>query len=131
MAVHRLYAADARRNKKPNQTIIMSKFQINLDNLPAKVLLECILRGSEVAVKNSFKGYYTFKGEPKNWKEELLADVNCSDRVEHNGEVFYVCRTWPDELCLGNICHVFYGSHVYSFDNYFTDCEIFREIIKE
>jgi hypothetical protein len=109
----------------------MQKFEINLDNLPAKVLFECILRGSTIAVKHSFKEYYTFKGEPQNWREELLADVHCSERVVYFDEVFYVCRAWPNELCLGNICHVFHGSHVYSFDNYFTDCEIFREIIKQ
>lgn len=109
----------------------MSKFEINLDNLPAKVLFECILRGSTIAVKHSFKEYYTFNGEPKNWKEELLADVHCGERVEYFDKVFYVCRAWPNELCLGNICHIFHNSHVYSFDNYYTDCEIFREIITE
>ena len=103
----------------------MKKFAISLSNLKDAVLYECILRGSKVAVKSKFKDFYTCEGEPENWKDNFLEDVNASERVERKNEVFYTHRY------LDEICYVFYRGHVYSFDPYFTDCEVFREIIKE
>ena len=103
----------------------MKKFAIDLNNLKDKVFYECILRGSKLAVKHKFKEYYTHNGEPSDWKKDFLADVNSSYRVEYKDEIFYV------EKGDYGICCMFHGGHVYSFDSYFADCEIFQQIIKE
>jgi len=103
----------------------MDKFAISLNNFKDHILYECILRGSAVAVKDKFKDYYTHNGEPENWKDDFLEDVNTAERVEYRGSVFYT------HMFLGEIAFIFYDGHVYSFDRYFTDCEVFREIIKE
>ena len=102
----------------------MKKFAIELNNLKDKVFYECILQRSAVAVKHKFKDYYTHKGEPSDWKKDFLADVNTSFRVEYKDEIFYV-----EKGSLG-ICCVFHGGYVYSFDSYFTDCKIFKNILK-
>ena len=103
----------------------MKKFAINLHNLKDSIFYECILRGSEVATKFTFKKYYTHNGEPSDWKKDFLEDVNRAYRVEYKGEIFYV------EKHSFGICCIFHGGHVYAFDSYFADCEIFQEIIKE
>jgi hypothetical protein len=106
----------------------MEKFAVNLDNFKEEVFFECILQKSAVAVKYSFKDFYTHDGEPRNWKQQFLTDVHDSKRVEYCGEVFFVHCSGPDA---GNrICYIFYGGKVYSFDPYHTDCAIFESIVK-
>lgn len=106
----------------------MKKFAVNLDNFKDEVFFQCILQKSAVAVKYAFKDFYTHEGEPRNWKQQFLADVHDSKRVEYGGEVFFVHSTLLSE---GNIiCYIFHGGKVYTFDPYYTDCPIFGNIIK-
>jgi len=105
----------------------MEKFAITLNNLKDHVFYECILRGSKVAVKHKIKDFYTCKGEPKGWKQDFMTDVHESERVEYNEQLFYTHSYFNNH----GIAYVFYGGHVYSYDSYFADCEIFAEILKE
>jgi hypothetical protein len=103
----------------------MEKFAVNLDHFKEEVLFECILQGSAVACKYSFKDFYTYNEEPKNWKDDFLSDVHNSHRVDYHGEIFFVHYVESNI-----ICYIFHGGKVYSFDTYYTDCPIFQQIIK-
>jgi len=104
----------------------MKKFGISLNNLKDHVFYECILQGSKVAVKHKFKDFYGGE-ETKNWKEDFMSDVYDSRRIEYHGEVFYTHYATSQ---VNVICYVFHGGYVYSFDSYFSDCEIFEEILE-
>jgi hypothetical protein len=101
----------------------MKKFAISLNNLKDHVFYECILQGSKVAVKHKFKDFYGAE-ETKNWKEDFMSDIHDSRRIEYRGEVLYT------HYAAQMICYVFHGGYVYTFDSYFSDCEIFEEILE-
>lgn len=106
----------------------MEKFAVNFDHFKEEVLFECILQGSAVACQYSFKDFYTYNGEPKNWKDEFLSDVHDCRRVEYKENIFFIhgARTWESNY----ICYIFHGGKVYSFDPYYTDCPVFKQILK-
>jgi len=113
----------------------MEKFAINLENVKKNVLFDCILMGSEVARKYKYKKFYTNdQEEPENWYEEFINDLRTAIKYIHQGQDFYVSHPISDEMYKSidsnAISYIFFQNRVYSFDNYYTDCPIFAEILK-
>lgn len=102
----------------------MERFSINIDNLKLETLLECILQESKFATKNKIKDFYTCKGEPKNYMKEVVQDINESEIVYYKDESFNVLNGDT------GICFIFHNGYVYSFDEYYQDCPIFANILK-
>ena len=108
---------------------IMKKFKIYSDQLTEKQLFRCILKGSAFAQKRKIKKFYTHNGEPKNWEEELIEDIHESRKTEYKGYTFYVVGGGVGEK--NDVVYIFYKNHVYSFDDYYSDCPILKEILRK
>ena len=113
----------------------MEKFAINLENVKRNVLFDCILMDSKVARKYKYKKFYTNdQEEPENWYEEFIKDLRLAVNYLHKGENFYASHPIKDEMYktrdYESICYIFHKDRVYSFDNYYTDCPIFEQILK-
>ena len=114
----------------------MKRFAMNLDNLKDEVLLELILQESKVATNYDYKTFYTnTEGMPENWYDQFATDYRTAVHREHKGETFLIVYSGYDvELydytASHPIAYIFYKDRVYSFDAYFTDCEIFQQVIK-
>jgi hypothetical protein len=106
----------------------MKKFEIYPDELTEKQLLKCIIKKSKFARKYKFKKFYTYNGLPKNWKSELLEDLNESRKTNYKGRKFYVVGGGNGSM--NDVVHIFYKKRVYSFDPYYADCSILQKIIK-
>jgi hypothetical protein len=114
----------------------MEKFAINLENVKKNVLFDCILMGSEVARKYKYKQFYTNdQEEPENWYEDFINDLRMAVKYIHKGEDFYVSYGISDFVYktpdYDSICYIFFKDRVYSFDNYYADCPIFEQILKD
>jgi hypothetical protein len=109
----------------------MEKFAISASSLKDSILFECILRGSQFATGFKYKDFYTFDGQPKTWKEDMVEDIHGSHLNLFKGEKFYTCRIWCDNMDESVVTHIFHNSRVYAFDSYYSDCPILAEILKE
>jgi hypothetical protein len=107
----------------------MKKFKIYSDQLTEKQLFRCILKGSAFAQKCKIKKFYTHNGEPKNWEEELIKDIHESRKTEYKGHTFYV--VWGGHGLHNDVVCIFYKNRVYSFDAYYSDCPILKEILRK
>jgi hypothetical protein len=121
----------------------MNKFALNLDKLKDEVLFELIVQGSAVAVGYDYKTFYTnSEGVPHDWYNTFIDDVRNATIFRYKGERFVVVYASnapfdqfdgdeeQDDLLDDSVAYVFYHDQVYVFDAYFTDCEIFQQVIK-
>lgn len=122
--------------KEQSDNNSMKKFAMNLDNLKDEVLLELILQGSKVATNYDYKTFYTnTEGMPENWYDQFATDYRTAVHHEYKGETFLIVYSGYDvELydytASHPIAYIFHKDRVYSFDAYFTECEIFEQVIK-
>ena len=107
----------------------MKKFKIYPDQLTEKQLFRCILKGSTFAQKYKIKKFYTYDGLPKNWEEVFIKDIHESRKTEYKGHTFYVVGGGSGEK--NDVVCIFYKHHGYSFDAYYSDCPILKEIFKK
>lgn len=107
----------------------MKKFSITSGELIEKQLFRCILKGSAFARKCKIKKFYTFNGLPKNWAEELIEDIHESRKTTYKGHTFYVVG--GGQGVKNDVVYIFYKQHVYSFDPYYADCPILKEILRK
>ena len=118
----------------------MRKFAMNLDNLKDEVLFELILQKSKVATNYDYKTFYTnTEGMPEKWYEQFAIDYRTAVHHEYKGEHFFVSYSGYEEVddytvsypvANSFIAYIFYKDRVYNFDAYYTECEIFEQVIK-
>jgi len=129
--------------KEQSDNGLMKKFAMNLDKLKDEVLFELIIRGSAVAVGYEYKTFYTnSEGMPHDWYNTLIDDIRNSTTRRYEGERFNVvyasgapadyCNDTDeqDDLLDDSVAYIFYQDRVFTFDAYFTDCEIFQQVVK-
>lgn len=104
----------------------MERFSINPARLSPQTLMDCILEGSAFAVKTSVKKYYTHKGEPKNWMDEFVSDIQGADNIDYNGHKLNGVKYSEG----GAYSYFIYEGQLFYFDSYFSDCPILAEILK-
>jgi len=105
----------------------MKRFSINLYCLKVEILLECIIRKSQVAQKEvDFKDFYTYKGKPNDWQKSLISDIRKAEKIRYKNRDFLVVKQIPYS---NKIAYVFYQDCLYHFDEYYTDCPIFEQIL--
>jgi len=108
----------------------MKKFKIWPEELTEKQLFRCILKGSAFAQKCKIKKFYTnSQGLPKDWGEELIKDIHESRKTKYNGHTFYVVG--GGDGVKNDVVYIFYKDRVYSFDAYYSDCPILKEILRK
>lgn len=106
----------------------MEKFEINFNNLKLHVFFESILRKSEVAIEyENIKDFYTSNNKPEDWWIDYMDDIRSSAKCEYKDHIFYV--VYGEGEYSDCIAFIFYGGCVYSFDEYYTGCPIFSEIL--
>jgi|AntRauTorcE11897_2_1112592.scaffolds.fasta_scaffold00193_19 hypothetical protein len=113
----------------------MKKYALQIHNLSEQAHYELILQGSKVATMYTPKNYCSIETED----DGMYEDPNMEDIVEfaqdlanstvdyYKNEVFQVSYTND----FTKVVFIFYNGYVYSFDNYYTDCNIFKKVIQE
>lgn len=129
--------------KEQSDNNSMQKFSMSLDKLKGEVLFELIVQGSAVAVGYDYKTFYTnSEGVPHDWYNTFVDDIRSSVTFRYKGERFNVVYASgapadyydgtdeQDDLLDDSIAYIFYQDRVFTFDAYFTDCNIFQQVVK-
>ena len=98
---------------------MFNKFEIYEQDIPEKVLLKCILKGSAVMNLYSLYGYYTSaEGKPRKWVKNFYKDMVAGRLIKYKKTCF---------VCIMPGVY-FWEGYIYSFDAYYADCPIFNKV---